>query len=221
MRRRRSRRRLRALSSRSCSPFERKKRRFLRSLRIPERCICVWNRFNSCSGSSPSRSVTKDKLPTLLELRRPTTEPAIHRRKPIIAAKPRSCHWGRALLASWFTLEPGWQAAHEVPGTEWMIRIGPGYGTLKKGIPSPRASGRIVMSSLSTPPPSRAVVTTLPLPNTQNRFGVCADHSVMAFAVGGADRKGTLALSGTARTVALVRTSVGRSPHNHPHSSSC
>lgn len=95
MRRRRSRRRLRALSSRSCSPFERKKRRFLRSLRMPERCICVWNRFRSCSGSSPSRSVTKDKLPTLLKLRRPTTEPAAHRRKPIIAVKARSCHRSR------------------------------------------------------------------------------------------------------------------------------
>ncbi len=27
---------------------------------MPERCICVWNRFRSPSGSSPSRSVTKD-----------------------------------------------------------------------------------------------------------------------------------------------------------------
>ncbi len=106
MRRRRSRRRLRALSSRSCSPFERKKRRFLRSLRMPERCICVWNRFRSCSGSSPSRSVTKDKLPTLLELRRPTTEPAAHRRKTIIAVKARSCHRSRGPCSCCVVDEP-------------------------------------------------------------------------------------------------------------------
>ena len=211
MRRRRSRRRLRALSSRSCSPFERKKRRFLRSLRMPERCICVWNRFRSCSGSSPSRSVTKDKLPTLLELRRPTTEPAAHRRKPIIAVKARSCHPSRGPCSCCVVDEPdsivvvrdGVDDAHCAP-----IR------RAEEGIPAQRASGMIGRSSVSTTPPSRAAATTLPPPNTHSRFGVRADHSVMALAEG-ADRKVTVAPPGAARSVVLGRASVGRSPHSH------
>ena len=56
--RRRIRRRLRALSSRSCSPFERKNLRFLSSRSIPERCMVVWNRLSRPSPSSPSRNHT-------------------------------------------------------------------------------------------------------------------------------------------------------------------
>ena len=58
LRRRRMRRRLRALSNRSCSPLERKYLRFLSSRSIPDRCIEVWKRLSRLSPSSPSRSVT-------------------------------------------------------------------------------------------------------------------------------------------------------------------
>ncbi len=55
------RRRLRCLSSLSCSPFERKKRRLRSSLNMPDRCIEVWNRFSRASGSSPSLRLTNAK----------------------------------------------------------------------------------------------------------------------------------------------------------------
>ena len=42
------------------------------------------------------------------------------------------------------------------------MRIVPRYGSLKGGIPSQRASGMIVRSSVSTTPPSRPAATTLP-----------------------------------------------------------
>ena len=70
------RRRLRALSNRVCSPLDRKNRRFLSSLRTPDRCIDDWNLLRSCSPPSPSRIVTNAK-----------SQPSVNCCRPSIAAK--------------------------------------------------------------------------------------------------------------------------------------